>query len=70
MYQRMTRDNKEDLKRCVSLLEKSPGGEAAEIARKFESLMDEADTVNQIQYKKYGGIEKKGMMDEWGAVNE
>ncbi len=44
MYKWMMKRNGDDLKKCVSLLEKSP--EAAKIARNFESLIDKADTIN------------------------
>ncbi len=44
MYKWMMKRNGDDLKKCVSLLEKSP--EAANIARNFKSLADKANTMN------------------------
>lgn len=43
--------NKVDYDRCVSLLWASP--KASKIVSEFEVLMDKADSVNQIEFKKY-----------------
>ncbi len=49
--------NMVDHDRCLSYLKKSP--EAAKIAQNFEVLMEKADSVNQIEFRKYEGEKKE-----------
>mmetsp|Transcript_800 Transcript_800/g.1264 ORF Transcript_800/g.1264 Transcript_800/m.1264 type:complete len:340 (+) Transcript_800:327-1346(+) len=51
LYTWLLKRNKADHDRCLTLLQKSP--KAAKMASDFESLMVKADSVNQIEFKKY-----------------
>ena len=49
-YSFLSKRNKEDHDRCLTLMEKSQ--KVGDMVKKFDALMENADSVNQLQYRK------------------
>ncbi len=57
-YRFLLKKNKEDHDRCISMMDNSK--HAVEMSEKFDEFMDNADSVNQLQYRM--GCEKSDAM--------